>query len=131
MSPDPYFLRLIVPVDFKTSGRVNWRELRDDIGNRVFDHTGLQLWPPVCEHRYNFTTRSMEAAKMVTRSTKFLRGVNRALPLAMLLSLPMIAEAAQQADTDVKTFVREYRGGGEWGSQNAMALSVGNLAMMI
>jgi hypothetical protein len=69
----------------------------------------------------------MDAAKTVSRFTKVLRGVKRALPLAMRLSLPTVAEAMDKADTDIKNFAYQVKLGvdGEWGSQMTMALSVG------
>ena len=118
--------RLIAPVDFKSSNRVKWGKLNAGLAERVLQHTGLPLWAPVCEHRYNFTRGAMEAGKNMSRATKLLKGVNRALPLAMLLSLPSVADAMDKAVADAQTFLLEYERGidGQSGSQLTMALSV-------
>ena len=111
---------------FKSSGRVGWGKLSGNFGDRVIQHTGFAVWAPVCEHRYNFTLRVMEAGKNISRATKLLKGVNRALPFAMLLSLPSVADAMDKAMVDTQAFLSDYQHGieSQTGSQMTMAFSV-------
>lgn len=125
--------KVISAVDFKSCGRTNWTRINDGIALRIKTHTGLDLWAPVSEYRYNFTSQATEAGKNIRRTTKLLKGVNIALPLATLMALPHISEAMDNAVDATQAFVDAQHGSGgdEFQSQLEMALSIREILSLL